>query len=85
MKEEIIIEIICLNWMIVKMLCFKSGNGWNNSERKKVELSLFIFEKKNTSPKVKKRTEEQTQRKRKGNVKDWINKIENKEPIEKIQ
>lgn len=72
--------------MIVKMLCFKSEWEWlKQFWEEKVELSLFIFEKKNTSPKVRKRTEEQTQRKRKGNVKDWTIKIENKEPIEKIQ
>lgn len=72
--------------MIVKMLCFESEWEWlKQFWEEKVELSLFIFEKKNPSPKVRKRTEEQTQRKRKGNVKDWINKIENKEPIEKIQ
>ena len=30
MEEEIIMEIICLNWMRVKMLCFKSE--WEMAE-----------------------------------------------------
>lgn len=48
-------------------------------------IIIYIW-KKNPIPKVRKRTEEQTQRKqRKGNIKDRINEIENKEPIEKIQ
>lgn len=46
-------EIIYLNWMIIKTLHFKTSGKWlEQLWEESVELQIFIFEKKNPFQKL---------------------------------